>query len=469
MKTTQRNKQSLKILVKILTIVIILLLALMSFVGIYVKDKNSMKNLIPEYELGMDFYGARNITIKVDDSTEIKKYDAEGNLVTEENATEENQTEESNITEVEEPVNVPEALTAENYKKVKDIIEKRLEYMSVNNYLLRFNEENGDISIEIPENNATDYIAQYTITKGEFKISDNETGEVLLTNSDLKDAKVQYGTTSSGTTVYLSIQFNREGTEKLKNISNTYVQTEDAEGNDTTKKIKMTLDDETIISTYFEEEIPDGLIQLSIGTGTDSATIQNYKQQASNIAVFLNTDPMPLTYTMDTNRFVYSDITENTIKIIAIIFVVIAVLMAIFMVVKFNKNGIMGVIVNIGFVAILLLALRLGNVVMTLAGLFTIAVATIIEYVITMIILNEYKKSTEISTLEKNIKNLLGKMAISMVPVLVMAITFALTSWEEIASIGMVLFWAILIMIIYNIVILAIKIFDIKANVNSNN
>lgn len=461
MKTEHNKTSSLKLLGKIVTVVIILLLALISFVGIYVQDKNSMKNIIPTYELGMDINGSRNILIKVDDSTETKKYDSEGNLVTDDSETStdaEETTENKNVTEVEEPVNATELLTTDNYQAVREIIEKRLEYMNVNNYLIRLDEATGDINIEVPEKNNTDYIAQYTISKGEFKVSDNDTGEVLLTNSDLKGAKVQYSTSSSGTTVYISIQFNKEGTEKLKNISNTYISSEDAEGNDTTKKIKMMLDDETIIATYFEEEITDGLIQLSLGTSSDTSELQSYIQQASNLAVFLNTDPMPITYKMDINRFVYSDITENTIIIIVASLIAIGIVMAIVMIVKFKKNGLMGVIVNIGFIAILLLALRFGNVTITLSGIFTIAISAIIEYVITMLILEEYKKDTEL--IDKNIKKLLGKVAITLVPILVMAVTFALINWEEISSIGMILFWAILITVIYNIIILSIRLFN---------
>lgn len=54
--------------------------------------------------------------------------------------------------------------------------------MKVEDYLLRFDESTGDISLEVSENSNTDYIAQYTITKGEFKIVDNDTSEVLLTS-----------------------------------------------------------------------------------------------------------------------------------------------------------------------------------------------------------------------------------------------------------------------------------------------
>ena len=457
MKKAKQNNKTLKLLGKISVVVIILLLSLISFAGIYVKDKNAMKNVIPEYKLGTDLYGARNILVKVDDSTTTKKYDSNGNLV--ENSSDKDENNE-NITEVEEKVNSDELRTAENYETVKNIIEARLKYMNVEDYLLRFDESTGNISLEVPENSSTDYIAQYTITKGEFKIVDNDTSEVLLSNADLKEAKVQYSTSTSGTTVYLTIEFNKDAVEKLKNISNTYISSTDAEGKTTTKKVKMTLDDSTIISTYFQEEISTGIIQLSMGTSTNTSEIQSNIQSASNMAVLLNTDPMPLTYTMETNRFVYSDITAETLKIVIVRLCIVALIMAICMVIKFKKNGLMGVIADIGFTAVLLLAIRYGNVEISLAGIFAIAIAVIVEYIVTGLILNEYSKKCEKEILIKNIKHLMGRIAICLVPFVVMAVTFALISWEEIASIGMILFWAIIIMIIYNTLMLVLKIFE---------
>ena len=219
----------------------------------------------------------------------------------------------------------------------------------------------------------------------------------------------------------------------------------------------MTLDDQTIISTYFQDEIKDGIIQLSMGTSSNMSDIQTYLQQASNIAVFLNTKPMPITYKMEVNRFVYSDITGNTLNWIIIIFGIIAIGMAICMIVKYRRNGIMGVIANVGFAAILLLAIRYGNVIISLPGIFTIATVVVIEYIITMLILKEYSKKYDSETTKKNIKKLLGKTLITLTPLTVMAITFALMNWQEIASIGMILFWAILIIAIYNIIILLVK------------
>ena len=176
----------------------------------------------------------------------------------------------------------------------------------------------------------------------------------------------------------------------------------DSEGNDTTKKIKMMLDDETIITTYFDEEISDGIIELSLGTTSSTSELESYYKQAQNIAVFLNTDPMPITYKIDVNRFVYSDITEYEIKIMTITFAVIAVLAGVAMIVRFKKNGVMGAFTSLGFIALLLLAVRLGNVELTLAGIFAIAVSYIIEYFILWSVLKEYSKGQNCNCLSSS-------------------------------------------------------------------
>lgn len=450
MKTEKiKNKLSINLLGKILIVLVIILVSLLSFTGIYVKDKNTYKNFIPDYKFGVDLYGYRNIVVKVDDSTETKNYDEEGNLIKE--TTDENKSKIAKT--IEEPVNSEESLTIDNYQAVEDTIIKRLNYLKVEGYQIKCDENTGRIYIEVPEDDNTDYIAQYCVTKGEFKILDNDTDEVLLSNADLKETKIQYSATNSGTTVFLTIEFNKDAVEKLKNISNTYVSSKDADGNDTTKKIKMTIDDETVVSTYFEEEIDNGIIQLSIGTSSDSSTLQTYFRQASNIAVLLNTNPMPLTYEIEINRFVYSDITMQTIKMIAIISAIVFALMLVYMIIKYKKNGLMGAILNIGFVALLLLAIRYGNVIISNLGILAIALSTIIEYITIMKILNIYSKKDNDKIL-KELKTFAKNYAIAIIPLIVLAVTFALIKWQELNSMGMVFFWGTLIMIIYNAIVI---------------
>jgi len=413
-KQEKAKVRKTKPLIILAYVIVILLISLVSFGGIYVKDKNKMTNVLRDYILGTDLGASRNIVIKVDEENK-------------------------------------ELLTEENYAKARDIVVSRLKYMKLDYYEMKFDESTGTIYMDVPENSRADYAAQYSVTKGEFKIEDNDTGELLLSKADVKEAKVQYQTTESGTTVVLNIEFNKDGAEKLRNISNTYVKSTDSEGNDTTKKIKMSLDDTTIMTTYFAQEMTDGQMQVSLGTSSDSEQIQNRITQATNIAVFLNTDTMPLTYKIDVNKSVYSSLTDNVLKIAIIVSIVIFALLLIYMIIKYKKEALLAVVTNIGFVAILILIIRYTNVDITLTGLITIPISVIIQYVFLMNILKVKTEKIDNDSKIKRVKETIRSGIEKLIPVAVIAVVFALTKWETVYSAGMLLFWEIAVLILYNL------------------
>ena len=82
------------------------------------------------------------------------------------------------------------------------------------------NKDNGNIQIEIPENEETDEILAVLAQKGIFELQDSDTKEVLLNNNSVKKVAVVYGQTETGVAVYLQIKFDKEGTKKLEEISN---------------------------------------------------------------------------------------------------------------------------------------------------------------------------------------------------------------------------------------------------------
>ena len=275
----------MKALKRTLIILIIILLALISFGGIFVQKTKFVENILPKFKLGTTLTGLRNVGVTVSTATNTVIYDKDGNVVTKEG---------ENTTKKEEPVNSEESLTKDNYKLSKKIIEERLnklkkiqytssglrEAKAADYYTLKQDEETGKISLQLPENDNTNMILQYLAIKGNFKIVDDQ-NNVLMDNSHIKEAKVGYNSTDSGVTVYLTIQFNKEGTQKLQEISKTFVKTEDSDGNDTTKKVTVKIDDTKMLSTYFAEEISNGLIQLSFGTASNSGTdLVTYAQEA---------------------------------------------------------------------------------------------------------------------------------------------------------------------------------------------
>ena len=434
-----------KVLKVVLVILFIILISLISFGGIFVQNTKFVENIVPDYQWGMDLTGSRVIGLAISEATNTVIYDEEGNVVSEEG---------ENTTTVEEPVNPEESLTQENFQKAKELFEKRLKEMNVASYTIRFDNTTGKAIIQLPENSNTDIIAQYTAIKGVFTVEDEE-GNVLLDNSHLEKAQVGYGSTTSGTTIYLTIQFNKEGTQILKDITNTYVKTTDEDGNETTKTISLKVDDTTLLNTYFESEISNGMLQLSMGqASTSTDDLNSYLQEASNLAVLLNTGANPLTYTIEENRYVLSDITPDMFFIPAIVVLALIGIGMIFFIIRYRKNGLLTAISFIGFIAVLLLVLRLANVMITLEGIIGILIGIVLNYIFCFYLLHLLKHNPKtIQDASNNFKEALLKTLFILVPVSITCIVLCFSGWLPIYSFGMVMFWSILISVLYNLII----------------
>ena len=461
---------------KLLTIILgIILITMVAFFGVYVQVQNRMEDKVKDYSYAMDLKGARNIRLTVDDTTETVIKDAEGKEVSDaENLTDEELTEKGYVKE-EVKKNSDEVLNEENYKKSKTIIEKRLQKLGVDNYIVSLDEVSGDILIEIPENNSTDSIVSNMGTTGKFEIIDSETKEVLMDNNDIKRVRVMYGAnntgTSTGTAVYMDIEFNKEGTEKLKNISNTYVETnttnntnttnetsetttENTEEETTTKEITMQIDGEEIMTTSFDETIETGRLQLSVGTTTtDMDTLNGYINQASSMAIILDNGNMPVTYTVASNEYILSDVTESELNIILYVMLAIVVISLIILIVRYKSQGLISAFSYIGLASIFVLLLRYANVVISIESIFGIAVTLILNYIFVNKLLSKLKKE---ETVNKGIitnifKETYKEFFIKIIPVCIAVITFCFIKWEPISSFGMVMFWGILLIALYNI------------------
>ena len=441
----------MKALKRTLIILLIILLALISFGGIYIQKTKFVENILPEYKLGSDFTGLRNIGLKVSDATKDIYYDLDGNVVDEEG---------KNTTKKEESVNKEENLTKDNYKKAKEIIEKRLEKIkqvqytsagivenkAIDYYTIKQNEETGKIELKLPENANTDMVLRYVATKGDFTIVDDQ-DNVLMDNSYIKEANVGYSSTSSGVTVYLTIQFDKQGTEKLKEISNTFIKTTDEEGNDTTKKIKVKIDDSEMLNTYFTEEISNGMIQLSFGTATGNS-LATYAQEAKNLETLLNAGNLPIVYEADENHYVLSDINKDMLFIPAIVIMSLLVIGIIILIVKYKVKGLLGAISIIGYIATFLIIVRLTNVVITLEGVAGIITSIILEYISIMYALNKMKENTDLTC-----NQCFTKFLPILVPIAISTVILCFVKWLPIYSFGMTMFWGIILVIVYNHVV----------------
>lgn len=432
----------------ILIVLIIVLISLISFVGIYIQDKNRMANIIPDYIIGSDVEGYRVVSLNVDNSTEDIIKDADGNVI--ESATDE-EIAEKGYTKTTEPINKPENLTTQNYEKSKEIIQQRLEELQVSDYKVRQNPEYGNIVIELKEDLNTDNIISSLTSVGKFEIQNNDTKEVLITNQDIEDVSVLYNNTTTGTDIYLGIEFNKEGTKKLEDITRTYIKSTDQDGNETEKKINMLLDGNSILTTSFTEPIVDGRLQLSVGSGgASSSDLSQYIAQATNMAVLLNHESMPITYTMESNKFIQSAINTQVVKIIIIAIAIIIGISLIVMMILYRKRGILAAISHIGLTAVILLILRYTNVEIGIGGIIGLAFIQVMNYLLLMLILKKTKNNKKENT---DFKATLIQFCFVMIPAYIVAIVFSFTTFLPIYSFGMVVFWGITLIVLYNLVI----------------
>lgn len=450
-----------KIKIGTITLVVIAI-TMIAFFGVYTQVQNRMENQVKDYEYSMDLKGSRNVRLTVNTQTTVTVKDANGNIVEDSDDLTDEEISENGYSKEETPNNREEIKTVENYRESQKIIEKRLQKLDVENYIIKVDEKTGDILLELPENDKTDSVISNITTTGKFEIVDTQTGEVLMNNNDIKLSKVLYGsgssTTNTGTSVYLDIEFNQEGKKKLEEISNKYVKieetdtsTEESEATESTSTddntttsentITMKIDNEEIMSTSFDETIKTGKLQLSIGSGTtDADTLQGYINQASSMATVLDTGNMPITYDLDENQYVLSEITENEIQIAIYVVLAIVVISIIVLIIKYKSLGALGAISYVGLISLLMIVVRYTNVVLSIEGLLGMTVIFLLNYIFVNKLL--VKRDNKLEAYKE--------FFVKIIPIIILAITCCFIRWTPISSFGMVMFWGIVLIAAYN-------------------
>lgn len=485
--------------IKILTIILlIVLISLVEFCGVFTQVQNRMENQVKDYSLAIDLNGARVLRLQANtDSQEVIK-DADGNEVELEEELTDEQLQERGYTKEKVFNNSEEVMNIDNYNKAKSIIEKRIEKYNdsgINvydfcDYEINVEESTGDILIQLPENTYTDDIIEEITTTGKFELLDKDTKDVLLNNDDIKEAKVMYNnSTRSGTSVYLEIDFTKEGTKKLEDLSSTTYATKstddtDTESNENTtnsaendenttsenttsegeentesteeeqKEVVMQIDGTDIMTTSFDEPIRTGIMTLSVGNATtDIEMLNSSVQNASRIANVLSTGNLPIQYDLNDNKYVQSDITTDMIKYAVIVVLAIVILGIIVWLFRFKLNGLLAGFSYIGLIAGLLLIIRYTNVMISLQGLLGIAVILVLNYVFINKFLSKINKdknkiTKEMVTIAQ--KETYIEFFIKIIPICIVTVIFALVQWIPISSFGMIMFWGLVLIAVYN-------------------
>ena len=473
------NEKKLRLITEILAILVI---CLVSFVGVYTQKANKMENSVKEYALGKDLEGYRELVFRVSDATQVT--DENGKVIGSTDDYSDEAIESNSYTKTENNINKEEDLTQENYKKSRAIIEERLKKLDVEDYNLSQDLSDGTIYLQIPENDDTDHTVSNILEMSNFKIADSKDDtNVLLSNKDIKNVSSVYNTTESGTIVYLQIEFNKEGKDKLKEISmGEYATKEEEENNDSDdenededeeidnedegidnedeesaeeseensqKEVTLSIGNNSMVTTSFDEPIENGAITLSMNAATtDTDKINESMRSTSTIAMLINSGVMPITYKIQINRYVNTEISSETLKNVIYISIAIVAIAILFLVFKYKLRGLIAGIAYIGFLGLYLLVIRYTNVQLAISSIVGIVFVSILDYIVTINLLKIDAKEPE----EKRNKYIeeLKNTIFKLIPILLVAIVFTYTKWTAINIFGMFMFWGIILIIIYN-------------------
>jgi len=475
--------KKLKLIAKVIAIIII---CLIGFVGIYLPWQKplQMNNLVKEYSLGKDFTGYREITLEVSDASKV--LDSNNKEVGDTDSYDDSTIQANNYTKSEEKVNSAESLNEGNYEKSKSIIEKRMIDFGVQDYNLSMNKETGKIYIQIPENSNTDRIISNITEIGGVELKDSEDDtKVLLTNDNFKKATMKTtGTIDTGKLISLNIIFNKEGKRVLKDLSeNEYKkidENKDQESSDEEnadnenhteeeheaeneenaqegeenkeetkqKKVALYVSGNVITTTEFEKAINDGTIGLVMGGQyvTDEQTANELEDSARAISSILNNGILPLKYKVVGNKYIQSEINKNTLRNIILVIIIVFALLLIYMIIKYKAKGILIVLSYLGFVSLYTLIVRLFNVTITMESIIGAVIILGLNYLINMRLIENIKD-------KKKYYQTYLDIIMKAIPILVISIVFVFMPVLGLSSIGMIMFWGIVLMLAYNITV----------------
>ncbi len=464
------KKKTLKnALAKLIVVLLIVLVSLISFLGIHKRNLNTWKSILPDYQFSKELSEIRTFEFSVDTSTKDKSSDentaenttgnttenatntvAEGTTENTDNTANTTDTNSTNTTAEQVPVNDPAVLTKENYLKTKKIVENRLKDFGIADAEVTVNENNGKLAVSVPYEGTTDYSAALASQKGKIEIIDSETKEVLMDRSMIKKASAYYQqannndsatATTDDTVSYnlgVKLTFTSEGQKKLNELSKTYIETTDENGKTSQKTITVQIDGEDKYITYFT---PDGeYTELAIPlyrsvSADDMDTFNSDYKDCFVTQTILNNDEFPITYKLTSGSFIESDLGENFVKGLSIAGIVLLAIVIVLTIVKNKKDGFYASIIEIGYIAILLLIIRAASVSLTLSGILTIAIMAIVNY---FLLLTFMKTEKAIDKLEK-----FGNFILTIIPFIITIVVFALGKEVNTQSIGSVGIWGI--------------------------
>ncbi len=453
----------------ILAILVIVLVCLISLGGIYVKKNNVMKNVLPDYVLGKDLDGS--IIVKLDvnksedsseDTKEDENSDSEGDSQenNETQNTDENASEDQSETKTENGQAEQNIYTVENYNKTKQIIEKRLKIVGMENYELRLDEQTGSIVIEVPESSELSTIGS-VIKTGKTELKIDETNEVIGDKNSIKNFKTSIDDSNKssgyGSAVKIEIQFSKDAVKKFKELNDNYVAPVDENGTTTENKVSLLVDGTSIVSIEekeFLESAVNGSVQLWGNFSTDNKVIDSALLSIDKVKMLIDTEDLPITYNAN---YVSEGIKSNINKTGVIsVFAVLLIVMCVYLLIKYKLQGLLGELSIVGLGSLILLTLRFTKIEISISTIVAFVGMLILQFIYLTQILKTEKISEKVFN-EKTgeytrmlIPLLIFTIVAAIIPILAKSIIIPFGNIQEIANFGMVGFWGLILFELVN-------------------
>lgn len=441
-----RNSKKLKL---ILLILICILIIFVGFIGIYSKKVNSYKNVLPKYEFATDLRGSTVLEFEVDHGTQTVYYDKDGKKVDTSIVTEEN---ESDYKKEEKLINENESLNEKNYKKVVDIMKQRLAFLKADQYKIDLDNKTGKIVLAF-EDAYPDDIKSILPMEGKFELIDSNTKDVILDYNDFKSAEPTYAALDNGNYVtYINLKLNDSGLEKIKNIDKYKATTDEENKEENVNKFQVMFDNDKITEVSYDDILLNSkTLRIATAQNLSSNSAINSELNANTLVSKLATmGKLPVVYKLTAEEYVQSS-ANNYLQYIIISLATICTIISIYFIVKYKTKGILTVIGFVANISLFLIMIRLTKIQISLNGFAGIIGLILLNTILLNNILKSLKETDK--TFSENIKNAFLNSIDSFVVILIVFAVFAFSSMTVINSMGLLVFWGWLTIIIGTLIL----------------
>ena len=442
-----KSSKNLKMVLMILICVLVILIGIF---GIYLKEGNSYKNILPEYELATDIVGSTVLEFEVEEGTETLYLDKDGKEVDSSEVTEEN---EKDYTKKEVLINEKENLNTDNYEKTVKIMKQRLQFLQADQYRIDLDKKTGKIVLSY-EDDYPDDIKSFLAMEGKLELVDSNTGDVILNYNDFKSAEGTYAATDdveyTKYTAYINLKLNDSGIEKVNNLDKYKTTVDEKTQEATVNSFKVIFDSEEIAEVSYDDILLTNKT-LRITTDKDLTSDSSINSALNTNAVVSNLATMgklPVIYSISAEEYIKSDVV-NYIDYIVLGMICICAVISIYFVIRYKINGLLAVISFVANISLFLILIRLTDVEISLNGFAGILGLIVLNTILVNNMLRCVKEKDK--TFSENMKDAYLRTVDAFVITLIVLVVFAFSSMTVINSMGLLVFWGWAVILLGNL------------------